>query len=45
MRVGADSSIPTRSQSFNTVNVLRQLGRWMRMFTVRVVANGSTFRR
>jgi len=22
------------SQSFNTVNVLRQLGRWMRMWTV-----------
>lgn len=26
------------SQSFNTVNVLRQLGRWMRMWTVRSVA-------
>ena len=25
------------SQSFNTVNLLRQLGRWMRMWTVRGV--------
>lgn len=30
---------PRRSQSFNTVNVLRQLGRWMRMFTVRLCAS------
>lgn len=29
------------SQSFNTVNLLRQLGRWMRMWTVRGVFVGS----
>ena len=38
---GADICIATRSQSFNTVNVLRQLGRWMRMFTVRATGSAA----
>ncbi|KAK4699360.1 arsenical resistance protein ArsH, partial [Phenoliferia sp. Uapishka_3] len=33
-RTLAVSQINGGSQSFNTVNVLRQLGRWMRMFTI-----------
>lgn len=33
-RVLAVSQISGGSQSFNTVNLLRQLGRWMRMWTI-----------